>query len=832
MKLKSGRRVVAAILVILLAISMINVPTVKAAGVTSETVTNDAASIDLANTNHRAVYTFLIDPGHDGSDVGAKGTLNGVTYLERDVNLKIATYLKAELEKYPNVRVYMTRTGLNLNVDFSRIGAYAATVNADALISIHNNASDNTDANGALICVPNANYDKQVYKEANGLGQSILNELVKLGLSNKGLFMRLTANGTKYPDGSLSDYYSIVRQGKLNHVPGIIVEHAFITNTSDLSKYLSTDAKLKALAQADARGIINYYGLNKFSQSTGAVTINRGVDYSDVYDFNYYISHNDDVKAAYGNDPVGALIHFTRYGMKEGRQAIATFNVDDYKNNYTDLQKAFGGDLKKYYTHYEQFGLREERKGLGALSEEEKKKQKLPGTTVYNGVDYSAVYEYDYYINKYADLRAVIGYDDQKAIKHFVQYGMKEGRQAKATFDVHSYRNLYADLRVAFGNNLVKYYLHYIKNGRKEGRKATGAPTLQNPLTVFNNVDFSAVYDMNYYYNKYKDLQKAIGYDEYKLLKHFVQYGMKEGRQAKSTFDVVSYRNANQDLRKAFGGNLTAYYTHYIKHGQFEHRVSTGVPKLQNAVTVYNGIDYGAVYDYNYYYEHNTDLQKAFGAYNEEALIKHFATFGIKEWRQAKESYDKNTYQNLREKAKGTAAYYPIMGTASVTKNQMVKYFNANAKYPDYYKSTDAPTIEAFCQIYIEECKAEGVKVEVAFAQMLLETGYLRYGGLVSIEDKNFAGMGATDSAANRNVAKFNTVREGVRAQVQHLKAYASKDPLKNPQVDPRFHLVTRGTGMYVEYLSIPNNPWGKGWASDKDYAVKIKKIMSAIKTY
>ena len=90
--------------------------------------------------------------------------------------------------------------------------------------------------------------------------------------------------------------------------------------------------------------------------------------------------------------------------------------------------------------------------------------------TVYNGVDYSAVYSYDYYHAKYADLRRAYGTNRQKYIRHFVLYGMKEGRQAKADFVVLYYRNRYADLRKAYGNNLMKYYVHYIRYGRKEGR--------------------------------------------------------------------------------------------------------------------------------------------------------------------------------------------------------------------------------------------------------------------------------------------------------------------------------------------------------------------------
>ena len=65
---------------------------------------------------------------------------------------------------------------------------------------------------------------------------------------------------------------------------------------------------------------------------------------------------------------------------------------------------------------------------------------------VLNGVDYSAVYDYQYYVNKYADIKKAYGYDDLAVLQHFVNYGMKEGRQAKSSFDVNSYRLQYADL--------------------------------------------------------------------------------------------------------------------------------------------------------------------------------------------------------------------------------------------------------------------------------------------------------------------------------------------------------------------------------------------------
>lgn len=86
-----------------------------------------------------------------------------------------------------------------------------------------------------------------------------------------------------------------------------------------------------------------------------------GVDYSPVFDPTYYAEHNSDVKAVYGNNATQLFNHFTIYGMKEGRQASANFNVQTYKAKYLDLQKAYGTNLKLYYYHYIVYGRNEGR---------------------------------------------------------------------------------------------------------------------------------------------------------------------------------------------------------------------------------------------------------------------------------------------------------------------------------------------------------------------------------------------------------------------------------------------------------------------------------------
>lgn len=172
-----------------------------------------------------------------------------------------------------------------------------------------------------------------------------------------------------------------------------------------------------------------------------------------------------------------------------------------------------------------------------------------------------------------------------------------------------------------------------------------------------------------------------------------------------------------------------------------------------------------------------------------------------------------------------------IMGTSQTSVAQMVRYYKANASGYDTFKAKyegkydgslakgGARTIEQFAQIFYEEANAEGVKAEIAFTQCMKETGFLKYGGDVLPNQYNFAGIGATGGVHG---AKFNNVRTGIRAQVQHLKAYASTSPLKNACVDPRFNYVTRNTAPYVEWLGIKENPNGHGWASAKNYGYDI----------
>lgn len=90
-------------------------------------------------------------------------------------------------------------------------------------------------------------------------------------------------------------------------------------------------------------------------------TVYGGLDYAPVFDAVYYANRYKDLKAAYGNNATALFTHFIAHGMREGRQAIDTFNVQVYKSKYLDLQKEFGNHLSLYYQHYVQFGKNEKR---------------------------------------------------------------------------------------------------------------------------------------------------------------------------------------------------------------------------------------------------------------------------------------------------------------------------------------------------------------------------------------------------------------------------------------------------------------------------------------
>ena len=235
--------------------------------------------------------TITIDAGHGGKDSGAINSSTN-TY-EKDINLKIAKYLKEYLEQYEDVNIVMTRdTDVFLEVyDRAIIGR---NNNSDLFVSLHLNSSESTNVQGAEIYVTHNKCLDKYNKNTTELGKKILEEINKLGIINKGVKTRLiTKDDTDiYSDGTIADYYGVIRysmrgtridsgvlkpEGAVSAniqngegVPAILIEHCYI-NSSDFT-YVDTEEEIKKIAEADGIGIAEYYNLKKKSENESGNT--------------------------------------------------------------------------------------------------------------------------------------------------------------------------------------------------------------------------------------------------------------------------------------------------------------------------------------------------------------------------------------------------------------------------------------------------------------------------------------------------------------------------------------------------------------------------------
>jgi len=171
------------------------------------------------------------------------------------------------------------------------------------------------------------------------------------------------------------------------------------------------------------------------------------------------------------------------------------------------------------------------------------------------------------------------------------------------------------------------------------------------------------------------------------------------------------------------------------------------------------------------------------------------------------------------------------MGPATLSADQIIAWFNGRQPRPGGAYAATVP-LDLMARYFIEEGAAEGVTGDVAFMQSVVETGWFRFNGSVPAWYNNFAGIGATDT--NPAPAIFADARTGVRAQIQHLRAYADPTaitctvpPLHNPCVDPRFALVLP-KGKALSW-----NQMGNGnWATAATYATSILTLFNEARAF
>ena len=778
----------------------------------------------------------------------------------------------------------------------------------------------------------------------------IIEQLAKLGLKNNGIKIRNSEDNTTYPDGSLADYYGVIRRSKLYGIPAIIVEHAFVNNPSDAA-FLSSEDNLKKLGVADALGIANAWNLST-----------EEVEY-DADDL--FVSDVDGVNGSFkitlkGATPTSriASVKFKVYPTSDSSASYVYTATDEGKGTYTATANVANhnketGTYKIIAYAYDAMGKKHQLRSTTTKIEEQK-------------ADPSAM-KLTAKLNKKQTIATLSLTGNQGSAKVSYKVSIKEsGKTTKKTYDAKLQDDgswlssvKIADFKKAGTYEVVAYSKSYFGTTTKV---ATGSFTVDGP-----SVGAVTVRKINLNKGTFRlRLKNVASASKVKSVK--VKVRNLEGKKKTKTY-TAKKKGSYYDLSvamKDYGYALGKYrFTVQVTDGNgitkdvkvvtytFEKKDPVITAKLKSKETkllltaenlgiaavkgvrfrVYN-VDAGSK---KKNYEAKRDAKGAFkatvkisdfgmsGTYKIQAYVKgtngKYTKVGkaqkvevsdilggeavsreknetgsyltvssisantvvekveVKAWpvekTKAKYTYKASDRGNGKYRAliqtknhdnvKGEYRYqvivtgkngvskvllkgkmtvgdandntddpyengkYTITGSSTVTVSQMVSYYQSRTSYPSFYGGSDAATIKKFCQIYLEECETENIRAEVAFAQAMKETNFLRFGGDVSITQYNFAGIGAVGGGAKGQ--SFSSVRLGIRAQIQHLKAYANYDALNNGCVDPRFTYVSRGTAPYVEWLGIPDNPYGKGWATAQNYGSSILQMIKDIKS-
>ena len=746
------------------------------------------AAAGIRSAEKAGEIVVALDPGHDNRHGGTSGS--GLT--EQELTLKIAKYAKAELETYNGVKVYMTRTtaacpypetGTSGACIEKRVQA-AAKAGAKIYVSIHLNSGP-ASANGAEIIIPNSSWKPQLSTQGKELAEKILNELAAVGLNKRPtpIYSKDTTVNEKYPDGSISDYYSVQICAKEAGIPGIIVEHAFLSNANDVNKFLKTEAGLKKLGVADATGIAKYLGLSK----------GQWVQVGDKWK---YLTNGKYVVNQWMNIS-GETYYFDGNGYRvTGWQTIAG---------------------KKYYF------MSDGHMHTGWLSFGSRYYYMMPDGYMHTGwLSFGSTY---YYMND-EGLR-VTGWQTIAGKKYYFMpdgtrysngwlsfgstyyYMMPDGHMHTGWLSFGStYYYLNSNgVRVTGWQTIEGKEYYFDQNGvRKDNIKRSGWQTINGKKYYFDKngeyvTGWQTIAGKKYYFMS--DGHMHTGWLSFGSRYYYM---MPDGYMHTGwlSFGSTYYYMNDEGLRVTGWQTIAGKKYYFMPDGT---RYSNG------------WLSFGSTY---YYMMPDGHMHTGWLSFGSTYYYLNSNGVRVTGWQtiDGEEYYfDKN---GVRQEG------YLIEGTSAVTANNLAMYFKRkNGVYSTFYKNSDAPTIEKFCQIYVEEAKAEGIKVEVAFMQAMVETGWLKFGGSVQISQYNFAGIGALDGGVQG--ATFKTVREGVRAQIQHLKAYANEKSLNNTQVDPRFHLVKRGSAKYVEWLGQKENPNGYGWATAEEYGYKILRLIKEL---
>ena len=823
----------------------------------------DAYALDTQAASKNLV--IALDPGHDASSAGASA--QGLR--EEQLTLKIAQACRDELQTYPGVTVYMTRdseacpyfpTGAHSEKDClkNRV-ADAVKAGASVFVSIHINSSEASTSHGAEVWYPNSSAgDASVAQDGKNLAQSIQNKLVALGLANRGA----KENDTYFDNDDIErDYYSVIRNSKINNTPGVIIEHAFITSRDDYA-YLASDASLKKLGVADAQGIAAFFGLSKQKDNSGIALSRLALV---------------DVDGAKGQ----ATLRVT--DLRDAARCYAKVTFADGSTTTVEFKNTTGNIWDATLSLPAGFLVQEV--GVTAYKVDAAGKETQCGQMSVQVKLFSDLVEGAWYLSYVGDVvrsGIMTGYTDSDGVSR--RFG-PEDTLTRAQVITMLYRlanpgSTATTDKSNFGtktsfNDVPKgeYFTAAVQWGVEHKIVTGDTDDNGKELGTFRPYDTVSREELATMLARYASATglsisggSVSGFPDAAKVATWAKealawcnaHGIVTGdtttgqamlnpqsgatrAQAAKMFDVfsgvVDGREPTTPSEPAF--SVSALSCRMQDEGAgFQLWTPAGEVSRSGKVRVAiwkKGSDISSATWYDAHY-----VSSASGGTDDDFVGSWVldlpqgklttGTYTAQVWAAPNASASLQAFS----KVELSTNLHPIMNSSSkVTASVLAAAYKAQGiAYPaEVYKAKGAATIEEFCKILVEEATAEGVDPGIVFVQAMLETGYLRFGGAVKAEQCNFAGLGATDDGAAG--ATFSSVREGLRAQVQHLRLYADprlaaydashKNLLANPLADKRFFTYLAGVSPYLEGL-------GTRWASGSSYGWTLASMLDGIR--
>lgn len=828
-------------------------------------------AVALARATGRPI---ALDPGH--SD-GLEGRDPGATYFglkEGDLAWATAMYAKKYLEKW-GVQVVVVR-GEHEDPSIKTRVQRAVDANACAIISLHYNAGP-ASATGSEVLVPHkVSYNYDLY-----LSGQIFAGKVNYYLRNKvGIVTRgdgATERGYNdqygtdyYENGDESDYYGIVRYARQKGILGVIIEHQFISNPAHAAEFkdLGDNSKVDYIGWADAWAIWEMYSSDTWwsmssvsvAQKDSDITLKpvlTGVVTDATFTYSYV--GPDGTKVTVASNTTATSSTFTL--PASGRYTL-----------YITARSSDGQEVTRQ-TNYdakikESYGWRRAAEGWMYSDD--------------NGTAYVSRWLKDDDGWHYFDARGIavsgwfttpngkVWYFDAAAPHNAAALGQRTISGKSYYFD---------EVNGLVKNNWIHWPDDSWSWATEDGSLQAGWKRMPNGKWFYfdSNNNYRATFGLmsDGYQKYYIDTDRGLIYGGWVNLANGDWIWLNDDGTLYSGWKYMSNgkwfyfdENAEYPLMKT-GLVITASGSYYVDANsgmkandwvempnnvwawaQSNGALVSGWFNTPNGKTWYfdpNTKEHGALFGLQvingsyYYFDQSNGLLRSQNVTLPDGRVAYADANGVLNIKSADNNNGGNGGDNRDanntpaddgspiEPTRGNFSdRTSVLGAPLVTKEDLQRDFNkrVGSAYPAVYAEKGAATGTDFVNQLWQAAIDEGVRPELLYAQVMIETGNLRFGGDVLPEQCNFGGLGATGNGARG--LSFDTVLKGLRAQALHLRAYAGYEPLtvdpsKAQEVDPRY-----GAWILAKKANIIRKLAGT-WAMDKNYAVKLVRVMNEL---